>query len=106
MVAQMVPHRLIASRERGDGLLCHRQGTELRSLAAGVAEEPQRERDGTPPSSGGGAGGESDATASALLRAEMLALGLERSATNAQSSRRLRLLRELQASVGEVEAEI
>jgi len=36
----------------------------------------------------------------------MLALGLERSATNAQSSRRLRLLRELQASVGEVEAEI
>ena len=44
-------------------------------------------------------------TESALLRAEMLALGLSRSATSGQSTRRLRLLRELEASVKELEAE-
>ena len=44
-------------------------------------------------------------TESALLRAEMLALGLSRSATSTQSTRRLRLLRELEACVKELQAE-
>ena len=48
----------------------------------------------------GGGGSES-----ALLRAEMLALGLSRSSTSQQSTRRLRLVRELEAAVGELEAE-
>lgn len=39
------------------------------------------------------------------MRAEMLALGLSRSATSSQSTRRLRLLRELEASVRELEVE-
>ena len=45
------------------------------------------------------------ATESALQRAEMLALGLSRSATSKQNTRRVRLLRELEASVQELEAE-
>jgi len=62
-----------------------------------------------------GAGGEplseaaratrTETTESALMRAEMLALGLSRSATSSQSTRRLRLLRELEASVRELEVE-
>jgi len=43
-------------------------------------------------------------TESALMRAEMLALGLSRSATNAQSTRRLRLVRELASAIKELEA--
>ena len=46
-----------------------------------------------------------EATASALLRAQMLALGLSRSASGGGSSRRLRLVRELDKSVRELEAE-
>ena len=38
-------------------------------------------------------------TDSALLRAKMLALGLSRSATSSQSTRRLRLLRELEGAL-------
>jgi len=47
----------------------------------------------------------SEATRSALLRAQMLALGLQRSSTSTQSTRRLRLLREFEASVKELQAE-
>jgi len=47
-----------------------------------------------------------EATASALLRAEMLALGLRRSSTSGGvNTRRLRLLRELELAVGELEAD-
>ena len=61
----------------------------------------------------GGAAGETDAkapaapagTESALLRAQMLALGLSRSSTKSGSSRRLRLLQELERSVKELEGE-
>ena len=56
------------------------------------------------PSSGGAS--PPDATASALLRAEMLALGLRRSSTSGGvNTRRLRLLRELELAVGELEAD-
>ena len=51
-----------------------------------------------------GGGGRSAATESALVRAQMLALGLSRSSTSGQSTRRLRLLRELEASVKELQA--
>ena len=47
----------------------------------------------------------SEATRSALLRAQMLALGLQRSSTSTLSTRRLRLLREFEASVKELQAE-
>jgi len=60
----------------------------------------------------GGAGTESKlgagsklGTESALMRAQMLALGLSRSSTSSQSTRRLRLLKELEASIKELEAE-
>jgi len=39
------------------------------------------------------------------MRAQMLALGLSRSSTSSQSTRRLRLLKELEASIMELQAE-
>lgn len=60
-------------------------------------------------SGGGESGGEprprSPETESALVRAEMLALGLSRSSTSSGSTRRLRLLQELESSVRELEGE-
>ena len=67
--------------------------------------------EGAAAGAGGGDGGtapqvpRNPATESALQRAEMLALGLSRSATSKQNTRRVRLLRELEASVQELEAE-
>ena len=54
---------------------------------------------------GGSRDDRSASTQSAVIRAEMLALGLSRSATSSQSTRRLRLLRELEASVRELEGD-
>lgn len=79
-------------------------GDEFRFLSGDDVgeEEPEAladDSDGSPPPP------RSASTESALLRAEMLALGLSRSATSSQSTRRLRLLRELEASVKELESE-
>ena len=84
----------------------------LTSLPGAGAEEGAAAADGMAAADGasgvasaGGATLRSETTESALLRAEMLALGLSRSATSSQSGRRLRLLRELEAAVKELIAE-
>jgi len=51
-----------------------------------------------------GEGASAGEAASALVRAEMLALGLRRSSAGGLNTRRLRLLRELELAVGELEA--
>ena len=52
-----------------------------------------------------GEGASAGEAASALVRAEMLALGLRRSSSGGLNTRRLRLLRELELAVGELEAD-
>ena len=82
-------------------------GDALRALTGG---DGGGGASGTPDVGGSPAGASpspprSAATESALLRAQMLALGLSRSATSTASTRRLRLLRELEASVSELVAD-
>jgi hypothetical protein len=92
-----------------------------RRLEGAASEEVADASEGRGGADGKGAGGDgmdeaariargepmprSPATESALLRAEMLALGLSRSSTSAQSTRRLRLLQELVSAVRELEDE-
>ena len=79
---------------------------EFKSVAAATDDAAPAE--GAAAGAGGGAAPQvprNPATESALQRAEMLALGLSRSATSKQNTRRVRLLRELEASVQELEAE-
>lgn len=73
--------------------------------AAAAEELRAAERAGAGAAKSDGSAPRTGTTDSALLRAEMLALGLSRSATSTQSTRRLRLLQELEGAVRELEAE-
>ena len=103
--ANVAQRRLVSGFLSSSGLRDNEQFKALTGIfGAGSAAPTDGGAGGT--GSGGSAGAPRTATTeSALLRAEMLALGLSRSATSAISTRRLRLLQELEASVRELEAE-
>ena len=101
----------VAQRRLVSAFFAKYGGDEFKFLSGEGAAEATKELE-IAESGGGATPGDAttspprtETTESALLRAEMLALGLSRSATSSQSTRRLRLLQELEKSVGELEAE-